>query len=144
MTDSGSWERLRSIFDAVADLSPHERELFLDHELAGDSALRARIRVLLEAHDASGSLLASREELAGEAPAGIAAAARRPSLEAAGAGAAAPGAQVGPYRLLERIGEGGFASSSWPNSEPFARRIALKLLRADAASAQVLARFEAG
>jgi len=51
---------------------------------------------------------------------------------------------VGPYRLLERIGEGGFGVV-WlaEQTEPIRRRVALKLIKPGMDSRQVLARFEA-
>ena len=53
------------------------------------------------------------------------------------------GDQIGPYRLLELIGEGGFGSV-WlaERREPFVQRVALKLIKAGQDTKQVLARFE--
>ena len=53
------------------------------------------------------------------------------------------GDQIGPYRLPELIGEGGFGSV-WlaERREPFVQRVALKLIKAGQDTKQVLARFE--
>ena len=57
---------------------------------------------------------------------------------------ARPGAQIGPYKLLEQIGEGGWASSTWPSSsEPVRRKVALKIIKPGMDTQQVIARFEA-
>ena len=54
------------------------------------------------------------------------------------------GDRVGPYRLLERIGEGGMGIVYMAEqTEPVRRRVALKLIKAGMDSAQVIARFEA-
>ena len=56
----------------------------------------------------------------------------------------APGVQLGPYKLLRVLGEGGFASVYLAEQlEPVKRRVALKILKPGMDSRQVLARFEA-
>src|SRR5438552_11072583 len=51
---------------------------------------------------------------------------------------------IGPYRLLERIGEGGMGEV-WlaEQTRPVHRQVALKIIKAGMDSAQVVARFEA-
>ena len=50
---------------------------------------------------------------------------------------------IGPYRLLERIGEGGLAHVYLAEqSEPVRRQVALKMLKAGMDSKQIVARFE--
>ncbi|MFY9252542.1 MAG: serine/threonine-protein kinase [Fuerstiella sp.] len=51
---------------------------------------------------------------------------------------------IGPYKLLEAIGEGGMGTV-WvaQQSEPIKRKVAIKLIKAGMDSQQVLARFEA-
>jgi serine/threonine protein kinase len=52
--------------------------------------------------------------------------------------------QIGPYRLLERIGEGGFGEVyAAEQAEPVKRRVALKVIKAGMDTKAVLARFEA-
>ncbi len=55
-----------------------------------------------------------------------------------------PKRRIGPYRLLECVGEGGFGVV-WlaEQLEPIRRRVALKLIKPGMDSKQVLARFEA-
>jgi eukaryotic-like serine/threonine-protein kinase len=55
-----------------------------------------------------------------------------------------PGDRVGRYRLLEKIGEGGFGVVYMAEQEePVRRRVALKILKAGMDTRQVVARFEA-
>ncbi|MDG2013602.1 MAG: protein kinase, partial [Pirellulaceae bacterium] len=51
---------------------------------------------------------------------------------------------IGPYKLLQQIGEGGMGSVWMAEQEyPVKRRVALKLIRADMGSKETIARFEA-
>ena len=54
-----------------------------------------------------------------------------------------PGDHIGPYKLLEVIGEGGFGTV-WlaERREPFVQRVALKIIKAGMDSRVVVARFE--
>jgi serine/threonine protein kinase/tetratricopeptide (TPR) repeat protein len=54
------------------------------------------------------------------------------------------GRQVGPYKLLEKIGEGGFGVVFVAEQrEPVKRRVALKIIKAGMDTREVVARFEA-
>lgn len=55
-----------------------------------------------------------------------------------------PGGQAGPYKLLQRIGEGGMGTVYLAEQErPIRRRVALKVIKPGMDSARVIARFEA-
>jgi tetratricopeptide (TPR) repeat protein/tRNA A-37 threonylcarbamoyl transferase component Bud32 len=55
-----------------------------------------------------------------------------------------PGASIGPYKLLQQIGEGGFGIVYMAEQDqPVHRRVALKIIKPGMDSAQVIARFEA-
>src|SRR5262249_23706369 len=57
--------------------------------------------------------------------------------------AAPPDTRVGPYKLLQKLGEGGMGTVYLAEQEvPVRRRVALKIIKAGMDSAQVLARFE--
>ena len=55
-----------------------------------------------------------------------------------------PGSQIGRYKLLEQIGEGGMGVVYMADQlEPVKRRVALKVIKPGMDSRQVVARFEA-
>src|SRR6266566_2731065 len=126
-----TWDpRANDLFLQALELrSPAERQAFLDRESAGDAALRAEAEALLEASDRAGSFL--------ESPA-LGVTAEQPSADDG------PGTAVGPYRLLEQIGEGGFGVVFMAEqTQPIRRKVALKVLKPGMDTRQVVARFEA-
>ncbi len=111
------------------------REAYLDRACAGDGLLRQRIAGLLGALGRAGGFL--------ESPG----AAVEPG-ETVDCPSAVPaeteGGVVGPYKLLEQIGEGGFGAVYMAEqSQPVRRRVALKVLKPGMDTKQVVARFEA-
>jgi WD40 repeat protein/serine/threonine protein kinase len=111
------------------------REAYLDQACAGDGLLRQRIAGLLGALGRAGGFL--------ESPG----AAVEPG-ETVDCPSAVPaeteGGVVGPYKLLEQIGEGGFGAVYMAEqSQPVRRRVALKVLKPGMDTKQVVARFEA-
>lgn len=66
-----------------------------------------------------------------------------PPPAARGGGSERPGDFIGPYKLLEVIGEGGFGTV-WlaERREPMVQRVALKIIKPGMDSKAVLARFE--
>jgi serine/threonine protein kinase len=71
------------------------------------------------------------------APSGHAPVAPRPILEG-------PGSRIGPYKLLQEIGEGGMGVVYMAEQEkPVRRRVALKIIKPGMDTSQVIARFEA-
>src|SRR5687767_528524 len=87
--------------DALECASPDERARYLDRACGGDADLRAHIEHLLRAHGEAGQFLGGGDRPAahggGGAPASMA--------DAATAASDRPGARIGPYKLLEQIGE---------------------------------------
>lgn len=97
---------------------------------AGNADLRANVEQLLRAHQAMGSIHGGDQ--------------RPPVTIDRPAGVERPGTVIGPYKLIEQIGEGGMGTV-WmaQQTEPVKRLVALKLIKAGMDSAQVIARFEA-
>ena len=128
MDKGGSLDRLKSILERAATLPAGARRELLDQECGADQELRGEVERLLTLHDAAGSFL----------PSGHA------QPIASQGGSIPAGLPIGPYTILERIGEGGFGTVYLARQEhPIRRNVALKLVRAGGSSAQVLARFEA-
>jgi WD40 repeat protein/serine/threonine protein kinase len=124
MSDSG-------IFKAAIKLPADQRGVYLDQACGDNQALRQEVQSLLQAHDAPGSL-----------------------LEGLSAGRGMPddyqpiaereGTVIGPYKLLEQIGEGGFGVVFMAEQQqPVRRKVALKVLKPGMDTRQVVARFEA-
>jgi serine/threonine protein kinase/tetratricopeptide (TPR) repeat protein len=123
----------KAIFlEAVERHVPEQWPAFLDRACAGQPELRGRVEVLLEAHREAGTA-PHRGGVEGAAPV------------AHDAGAAeCPGHVVGPYKLLQPIGEGGMGAVWMAEQlQPVQRKVALKIIKAGMDSRQVLARFEA-
>lgn len=132
----------KEIFNDAVALPPAERAAFLDRACAGDAALRARVEELLAVHDSAGRFLSS--PTAPQADASAATIAVKPPAPAESGAAEAPGTRIGPYKLLQRIGEGGFGSVFMAEQEsPVRRRVALKVIKLGMDTRQVIARFEA-
>ncbi len=124
MSDSG-------IFKAAVKLSPERRAAYLDQACGSNHAMRREVESLLQGHDEPGSFLQSR--LARET-----ATVDEPPL------AEKPGTVIGPYKLLQQIGEGGMGVVYMAEQqEPVRRKVALKIIKPGMDSHQVIARFEA-
>ena len=118
----------RDIFEAVVELPPHERGAYLDRICGADAVLRQRLAALVLKHEQAGAFL------------------EQPAVEIADipADGERPGTMIGPYRLLEPIGEGGFGVVFLAEqTQPVRRQVALKVLKPGMDSRQVVARFEA-
>ena len=116
--------------EALEKEDPAERAAFLDRACAGDAALRQRLERLLQRHQQADSFL--------EAPsAGVVAAVAVATVEG-------PGTMIGPFKLLQQLGEGGMGTVFMAEqTEPVQRQVALKLIKPGMDSRQVVARFEA-
>jgi WD40 repeat protein len=105
-----------------------ERAAFLDRECAGDPALRRHVEALLQAHEHPGSFLANPAVgpiSTAHPETGDNAAATPGPADPVG-----PGCRIGPYKLMQKIGEGGMGTV-WRAEQPsLDRTVALKLVRA--------------
>jgi serine/threonine protein kinase len=131
MTEQPTAER--SIFlSAIEAGSPAERAAYLDRACRGDGRLRAGVEELLAAHDRLGA----------GAPA--ATAGYSPGDAAAVLPSECAGMQIGSYKLLQQIGEGGMGTVYMAEqTQPVQRKVALKVIKAGMDSREVITRFEA-
>ncbi|MCK6483652.1 MAG: protein kinase [Phycisphaerae bacterium] len=129
------WERIKAIFLAASAMSGPARAAYLDRECGEDAALRREVESLLDARpDARIETGAGRrvvDDVADETQT-----LPMPPDD--------PGGPIGPYHLLQRIGEGGFGEV-WvaEQKSPVRRKVALKIVKAGMDTREVLARFEA-
>jgi serine/threonine protein kinase/tetratricopeptide (TPR) repeat protein len=124
---SEATDKARSIFlTAIERYPPGQWPAYLDGVCGEDAELRGHVEQLLQAHMDLGTIAGDRVETAA-LPAGE-----------------QPGAVIGPYKLLEQIGEGGFGVVYVAEqTEPVRRKVALKILKPGMDTRQVVARFEA-
>jgi len=119
-----------ALFDQALSTPPGARAAFLEEACVGDPGMRQRLEALLHAHEHPGSFLR------GPAPA-LAGTVDQPAV------AERPGTVIGPYKLLEQIGEGGFGVVFMAEQQaPIRRKVALKVLKPGMDTRQVIARFE--
>ena len=119
-----------SIFmGALQKQTPEERAAYLDEACASNAELRQSVELLLKAHDKAGQFL---QAVPWTDP-------TRDQPDRQG-----PGTVIGPYKLLQPIGEGGMGTVYMAEQTvPVRRTVALKLIKAGMDSRQVLARFGA-
>src|SRR5262245_25564992 len=108
---------LRAIFcEALDRETPQEQAEYLDQACQGRPELRAQVEELLQAHGQAGTFL---QESADEPVATT----DEPVTEG-------PGTVIGPYKLLEPIGEGGFGVVFLAEqTQPVRRKVALKIIK---------------
>jgi eukaryotic-like serine/threonine-protein kinase len=123
--------RIEAVFLRALEIpSPQERAAYLQEACAGDDELRRRVERMLAAQPQLGSFLDQNA-------ADIVLTTHQSATER-------PGSQIGPYKLLQQIGEGGMGVVFMAEqSHPVQREVALKVIRPGMDSRQVIARFEA-
>ena len=119
-------ELAEQLCEAALDLTPAERIAFLDHACNGNPELRRDVEALLATNAEAGSFL------------------EHPVLQGLTVDCLTkPTTVIGPYHLLELIGEGGMGEV-WlaEQKHPVRRRVAIKLIKAGMDTREVVARFE--
>jgi serine/threonine-protein kinase len=125
------------LFDRVVDLPPLERGPLLAEACGADRELRRSIEELLESHDRTGGILEHSETVALEQG--------TVALPAdAGSGEPASPQRFGSYRVVRRLGEGGFGTVYLGErlDGEFEQQVAIKVLRPGHDSHEVLRRFQ--
>src|SRR5262245_43915550 len=129
-------KRVQAVFlAAVEQPTPLARAAYLDEACATDGELRQRVEVLLRAHDDPRSFL----EQPALGPGGTGDSERGTGAEEGGSNGEAtgppplaegPGTVLGPYKLLQQIGEGGMGMVYLAEqAQPVQRKVALKIIK---------------
>jgi WD40 repeat protein/serine/threonine protein kinase len=118
------WQRVKELFLEAVALPPEGREAFVNEHCADDPEAMAELNAMLAAHLSA----PATGDVATVPPSSVHAATDL----------------IGPYKLLQQIGEGGMGVVYMAEQErPVRRRVALKIIKPGMDSAQVIARFEA-
>jgi serine/threonine protein kinase/Flp pilus assembly protein TadD len=123
--------QLKSIFGSALEIEDAaERAAYLAAACQGNQAIHAELKRLLNAADAAGQFM--QAPVVAECTADY-----EPIAERAGT-------VIGPYKLLQQIGEGGMGIVFMAEqSRPIQRTVALKIIKPGMDTRQVIARFEA-
>ena len=122
--------RKEKLFELALDQPAEKRNAFLDAACGEDDDLRRDVEGLLAAHEQP-SVILPQEETTEDVP---------PERSHADA----PGVVIDRYKLLEKVGEGGFGVVYVAEQKrPVKRRVALKIIKLGMDTKQVIARFEA-
>lgn len=135
--------REKAVFCQALEISdPEQRREFLDRACGVDEALRKAVDKLLSVSERAGHFFkecdAALVPVAGDAQQVLSAA------EAALDSDLPEGKRFGSYKLLQKIGEGGYGMVYMAEQEkPIRRRVALKIIKLGMDTRNVIARFEA-
>jgi len=121
--------RLQEIATRALELSSDERDAFLASTCGHDPQLRAEVELLLGNSDSPPDLSDGTNTIDGGSSD------RRPADFSR---------QIGPYTLMDRVGEGGMGTVYRAEQhEPIRRTVAVKVIRGEFSSSSVIARFAA-
>jgi eukaryotic-like serine/threonine-protein kinase len=135
-----------AIFLSALDLpEPAARREFLDRACAGDASLRTTVEAMLADQETAEKFFAKGEATFQSVTVDLAT-----GVSADSAIRNAPiaddqiGKRIGPYKILQRIGEGGCGAVYLAEQEqPIHRRVAVKIIKLGMDTKRVIARFEA-
>ena len=121
--------RAKDIFLEARQRAGDDRSAYIRDRCAGDDDLRALVETLIRNDESeTGFLDSPTSSFAGQAF----------------VAADTPPERIGPYRIIKRLGEGGFGYVYLAEqTEPLKRNVALKILKPGLESGPILARFEA-
>jgi eukaryotic-like serine/threonine-protein kinase len=130
-------EELQRIFFQACRLDESELTTFLDRACQGEPELRAEVEALLQADSVEVQLLDAAQDVSG---AQLLAESMARTGELAAPEAELP-EQIGRYRILRFLGEGGMSTVYEAVQEEPKRRVALKVVRPSMVTAPLLKRF---
>ncbi|MCZ6836966.1 MAG: serine/threonine-protein kinase [Planctomycetota bacterium] len=133
------YQQVKSTFLEACEREGESRETYLVEACGDDANLRDEVNRML-AQDAAP--LAGLETITSCGPRHLAQAALDEALELQGGSAEAMPQQIGPYRIIRVIGEGGMGIVYEAQQEQPKRTVALKVIRSVFASGRMLNRFE--
>ncbi len=144
---------LRRIFEGAMDLPALQRANYLSRACGSDGELRRRLEAMIAAAENSQFLATPTDGVNPErhnedATLNDAAAISMVAQRSRAASMAlelreGPGSHIGPYKILQLIGEGGFGSVFMAEQEkPVNRKVALKIIKLGMDTKQIVARFE--
>ncbi|MGO9464171.1 MAG: serine/threonine protein kinase, partial [Isosphaeraceae bacterium] len=135
-------QKARELFlHAVGKLPPEEWDGYVGEACGGDTELEQQLGQLLQVHREAGSFLDRPAAAMGATGAFTSG----PGEEAATLRLRErPGTIIGPYKLLQQLGEGGMGTVFMAEqTQPVQRKVAIKVIKPGMDSRQVIARFEA-
>jgi WD40 repeat protein/serine/threonine protein kinase len=119
-------ERVEAVFEAALALDTEAQRAEYLNRACPEPELRVEVESLLAAHEHPDSILQEK------------------TVRVATPLSEGPGTQIGKFKILEQIGEGGFGVVYMAEQkEPVRRRVALKIIKLGMDTRQVVARFEA-
>ena len=122
------WQKIESVLQDALDRAPVERASFIEDACAGDDELKAEATTLIAAYEEAGDFI--------EEPAMA-----RDAQVLLGADLASNvGREVGPHKIIERLGAGGMGEVYLAQDTRLRRPVALKLLPAYFAADEARAR----
>jgi hypothetical protein len=143
-----SRQQEEALFEAARQLAdPAARRAFLDAACAGQPALRKQLDSLLAAETEADSFFQRAETAPRQLVQRLGTEGGPPDSENSGDADASMeglGDHIGPYKLLQKIGEGGCGVVFMAEQEkPIRRRVALKIIKLGMDTKNVIARFNA-
>jgi len=125
------WDHIEEIFGRALSLEGQARQAYLDGACTGDPDLSREIAELLAEHASSGHFLDEPLSLGSALEAFQGRLDPQPELEEEAGVGALTGRRIGPYRLAEKLGQGGMGVvyRATRDDGVFTRDVAIKLLR---------------
>jgi non-specific serine/threonine protein kinase/serine/threonine-protein kinase len=140
MNDAQRHQRLMQLFDAACELPSGQRDAFLFQKCGSDQSLRRDLESLLE-HDSQTNFPFDEMD-GGKAVEWLAADLRADPAQLHDAGRTQLPVQIGAYRIVRMIGQGGMGIVYEAVQENPRRRVALKMVRPGLVSAQLHRRLQ--